>query len=79
MMDEYTAEMDAAGCYVNPFVGEGRYAYTTMLYHTYYTILLDCYAILSLPRDGQVHRRDERGGLLRQLIRGTVRPAHIIL
>uniref|UniRef100_A0A7S3RFK0 Uncharacterized protein n=1 Tax=Strombidinopsis acuminata TaxID=141414 RepID=A0A7S3RFK0_9SPIT len=26
MMDEYTAEMDEAGCYVNPFVGEGRYA-----------------------------------------------------
>jgi len=26
MMDEYTEESDAAGCYVNPFVGEGRYA-----------------------------------------------------
>eukprot|EP00967_Tisochrysis_lutea_P056756 scaffold71790_cov29-Tisochrysis_lutea.AAC.3 len=26
MMDEYTAEMDEAGCYVNPFVGEGRCA-----------------------------------------------------
>lgn len=24
MMDEYSTEMDEAGCYVNPFVGEGR-------------------------------------------------------
>jgi len=26
MMDEYSEEMDKDGCYVNPFVGEGRYA-----------------------------------------------------
>mmetsp|Transcript_12136 Transcript_12136/g.20490 ORF Transcript_12136/g.20490 Transcript_12136/m.20490 type:complete len:191 (-) Transcript_12136:117-689(-) len=26
MMDEYTSEMEKRGCYVNPFVGEGRYA-----------------------------------------------------
>jgi len=26
MMDEYTPEMEKASCYVNPFVGEGRYA-----------------------------------------------------
>jgi len=26
MMDEFTTEMEEAGCYVNPFVGEGRYA-----------------------------------------------------
>eukprot|EP00966_Prymnesium_polylepis_P102190 2366686-Prymnesium_polylepis.1 len=26
MMDEYTDEMEADHCYVNPFVGEGRYA-----------------------------------------------------
>jgi hypothetical protein len=26
MMDEYTADMERDGCYVNPFVGEGRYA-----------------------------------------------------
>ena len=25
MMDEYSDEMEEAGCYVNPFVGEGRY------------------------------------------------------
>ena len=26
MMDEYTPEMEKSSCYVNPFVGEGRYA-----------------------------------------------------
>jgi len=26
MMDEYTSDMEHAHCYVNPFVGEGRYA-----------------------------------------------------
>jgi len=26
MMDEFTSEMEVAGCFVNPFVGEGRYA-----------------------------------------------------
>jgi len=26
MMDEFTSEMEVAGCNVNPVVGEGRYA-----------------------------------------------------